>query len=171
MHPYIYAFYIICFAFANESYWSLRLYDVSTTIRKAKTKLGITNKVYEAKAENRRQRSEEMNESDLLPAPMDTFPDVLNDDSSTDDEDYEEEEDVSAMYEDWINELDREDLQMMAMMMYDYFVRQLKFMKTRAAEEVAKCLGISDRTVRAWRKDFLSNHRSFKESRGKGEWM
>ena len=56
---------------------------------------------------------------------------------------------------------------MMAMMMCDYFVRQLKFMKTRAAEEVAKCLGISDRTVRAWRKDFLSNHRSFKERRGK----
>ena len=54
------------------------------------------------------------------------------------------------MYDDWINKLDR-----------DYFVRQLKFMKTCAAEEVAKCLGISDRTVRAWRKDFLSNHRSF----------
>ena len=56
---------------------------------------------------------------------------------------------------------------MMAIMMYDYFVRQLKFMKTRAAEEVANCLGISDRIVWAWRKDFLSNHRSFKERRGK----
>ena len=130
----------------------------------------------EAKAEKRRQNSEEleeqhstidMNESDLLPAPTDTFPDVLSDEWSTDDEDYDEEEDVSAMYDDWMNELDREDLQMMAMMMYDYFVRQLKFMKTRTAEEVAKCLGISDRTVRAWRKDFLSNHRSFKERRGK----
>ena len=64
------------------------------------------------------------------------------------------------MYDDWMNELEREDLQMMAMMMYDCFVRQLKFMKTCAAEEVANCLGISDRTVRALRKDFLSNHRS-----------
>ena len=55
------------------------------------------------------------------------------------------------MYDDWMNELEREDLQMMhmAMMMYDCFVRQLKFMETRAAEEVANCLGISDRTVRA----------------------
>ena len=56
---------------------------------------------------------------------------------------------------------------MMVMMMYDYFVRKLKFMKTRAAEEVDNCLGILDRTVRAWRKDFLSNNRSFKERRGK----
>ena len=40
-----------------------------------------------------------MNESDLLPALTDTLPDVLSD-SSTDDEDYEEEEDVSAMYVD-----------------------------------------------------------------------
>ena len=40
-------------------------------------------------------------------------------------------------------------------------------MKTCITEEVAKCLGISDRTVRTWRKDFLSNHRSFKERRGK----
>ena len=130
----------------------------------------------EAKAEKQPQRSDEliqhsttdetMNESDLLPAPTDTLPDVLSD-LSTDDEDYEEEEDVSAMYVDWMNELDREDLQMMAMMMYDYFTKQLKFLKTRAAEEVAKCLGISDRTVRAWRKHFLSNHRSFEERRGK----
>ena len=47
-----------------------------------------------------------MNESDLLPAPIDTLPDILNEDSSTDDEAYDEEEDVSAMYDDWMNELD-----------------------------------------------------------------
>ena len=105
----------------------------------------------EAKAEKRQQRSNElvqhsttdetMNKSDLLPAPTDTLPDVLSD-SSTDDEDYEEEEDVSAMYVDWMNELNRKDLQMMAMMMYDNFIKQLKFLKTHAAEEVVKCLGI-----------------------------
>ena len=47
-----------------------------------------------------------MNQSDLLPAPTDTFPEALSDDSSMDDEDNEEEEDVSVMYDDWINELD-----------------------------------------------------------------
>ena len=48
---------------------------------------------------------ETMNKSDLLPAPTDTLPDVLSD-SSTDDEDYEEEKDISAMYVDWMNELE-----------------------------------------------------------------
>ena len=137
----------------------------------------------EAKAKSRqprRQQSEElmeqphstddMNESDLLPAPIGTVNDSLSDVSGTDDEDYEESierEDISVMYKDWIDELNREDLQMMAMMMYDYFVKKLRFMKTRAAEEVAQCLGVSDRTVRSWRKIFLSNHRCFEERRGR----
>ena len=42
----------------------------------------------------------------------------------------------------------------MAMMMYDYFTKQLKFLKTHAAEEVAKCLGILYRMVQAWRSIF-----------------
>ena len=134
----------------------------------------------EAKAHKRRQSTEDFveqpseqhsttdaNESELLPAPSDTLTDVSSDISSTEDEDYAEEDDVSEMYSDWMNELDREDLQMMAMMMYDYFVKQQKFLKTRAAKEVAKCFGISDRTIRAWRKHFLSNDRSFTEKRGK----
>ena len=88
------------------------------------------------------------------------------DDISSTDEDYDEKEDVLKTYHDWVNKLDRGDLQMMAMMIFDYFFKQLKFFKTRAAEEVAKCLGISDKTVRIWRKDFITNHRSFK-SKGK----
>ena len=61
----------------------------------------------EAKAKTKRQSSEkleeqhsttDMNESDLLPAPTDTLPDVLSEDSSTDDCD--KEEDVLAMYDD-----------------------------------------------------------------------
>ena len=54
-------------------------------------------------------------------------------------EDYEEtieEDDISALYEDYIDELNRENVQMMAMMMYDYFMKQFRFMKTHAAEEV-----------------------------------
>ena len=47
------------------------------------------------------------------------------------------------------------------------FVKRFKFMKTRVAEEVAQCLGISDRTVRSWRKTFLTNHRCFEAWRGK----
>ena len=92
---------------------------------------------------------------------------VVWSDSNTDDENCEEEEDVSAMYVDWMNKLNQEDLQMIEMMMYDYFTKQLKFMKMCTAKEVAKCLGISDRMVQAWRKHFLSNHRSFEERKGK----
>ena len=83
---------------------------------------------------------------DLLPAPTKVLNNVLSDHSdvlNTDDKDYEEtieEDGISAMYEDWIDELDQEDMQMMAMMMYDFFMKQLKFMKTHAAEEVARCL-------------------------------
>ena len=112
----------------------------------------------------------DVNDLELLPAPTETINDTLSKVSSTEDEDYKEtieEDDISVLYEDWINELDREDVQMMAMMMYNYFVKRFKFMKTRAAEEVAQCLGISDRTVRSWRKTFLTNHRCFEERRGK----
>ena len=116
------------------------------------------------------RESADTEDLELLPAPTERVNDTFSDASSIDDEDYEEtieEDDNSALYEDWIDELDREDIQMMAMMMYDYFVKQFKYMKTRAAEEVSRCLGISDRTVRSWRKIFLSNHRCFEERRGK----
>ena len=114
--------------------------------------------------------SADMDDFDWLPVPTEVLNDVLSDVSNSDDEDYEgtiEEDGISAIYEDWIDDLDREDMQMMAMMMYDFFVKRLKFMKTRAAEEVARCLRISERTVRSWRKIFLSNHRCFEDKRGK----
>ena len=54
-----------------------------------------------------------------------------------------------------------------AVMMYDHFRINLKFMKTSADKEVSTCLGITDRTVRSWRKIFLSNSGSFEKCRGK----
>ena len=117
----------------------------------------------EAKAGKRWRSNEEFDEhSEEQPSEQHHADEI----SSTD-EDYDEKEDISRIYHDWVNKLNREDLQMMAMMIYDYFFKQLKFFKTRAAEEVAKCLGISDKTVRAWRRDFMTNHRSFKEGKGK----
>ena len=97
--------------------------------------------------------------------PTETVDNTLSEVCSTEDEDYEEtieEDDISMLYEDWINELDQEDVQMMAMMMYD-FLKLFRFMKIYAAEEVAQCLGISDKTVRSWRKTFLTNHRCFEK--------
>ena len=55
----------------------------------------------------------DINDLELLPAPTETVNDMLSEVSSTQDEDYEEtieEDNISVLYEDWINELDREDV-------------------------------------------------------------
>ena len=67
-----------------------------------------------------------MNDFDLLPAPTEAVNDILSDVTSTDDENYEEcieEDDISALYEDWINQLDREDVLMMAMMTCEFLYK------------------------------------------------
>ena len=93
------------------------------------------------KVKEQLHESANMNDFDLLPISTEVLNDVLSDVLKTDDEDYEEtieEDGISVMHEDWIDELDWEDMQMIAMMMmYDFFVKQLKFMKTHATKEVA----------------------------------
>jgi len=111
-----------------------------------------------------------MNESLVLPAPTD-HPDAhLSSESSTEDEDYEVtglEEEMSGIYKDWLDELEREDLQMISMMMYDNYLKRFGLLKTSAAKEVALCLNLSEKTVRVWRKEFLNNRMSFEgEKRG-----
>ena len=111
-----------------------------------------------------------MNESFMLPAPIE-YSDVLSGESSEDDEDYEGEasdEEISSVYADWINELEREDLKMLAMLMYDNYRKRFGLLKTSAAKEVALCLGMDEKTVRLWRKNFLENSGSFTvDGRGK----
>ena len=56
----------------------------------------------------------DINDLELLPAHTETVNGTLSEVSSTENEDYEEtveEDDISVLYEDWINELDREDVQ------------------------------------------------------------
>ena len=130
--------------------------------------------MHEAKRQRRQNDSTEavveeassslsMNESFMLPAPTE-YSDVLSGESSEDDEDYEGEasdEEISSVYADWINELDREDLKMLAMLMYDNYRKRFGLLKTSAAKEVALCLGMGEKTVRLWRKNFLENSGSF----------
>ena len=88
-----------------------------------------------------------MNESFMLPAPTECS-DVLSGESSEDDEDYEGEasdEEISSVYADWINELEREDLKMLPMLMYDNYRKRFGFLKTNAAKEVALCLGMGEK--------------------------
>jgi len=49
------------------------------------------------------------------------------------------------------------------MMVYDSFLKRFGLTKTGAAKEVGLLLGLSDRTVRLWRKDFLTNDGDFSE--------
>ena len=52
-------------------------------------------------------------------------------------------------------------------MVYDNYINRFGLTKTGAAKEVGLLLGISEKTVRIWRKDFLSNDGDFNEdSRG-----
>ena len=68
----------------------------------------------------------------------------------------------------WIDELEREDLKMLAMLMYDNYRKRFGLLKTSAAKEVALCLGMGEKTVRLWRKNFLENSGSFTvDGRGK----
>ena len=92
-----------------------------------------------------------MDDSILLPAPSTTTNDEMGEDTDSDDEDYVEDiatEDIPSLYSDWLDEIDREDAQMFAMMLYDIFVKRLKLPKTTTAEEVGHCFGITGRTVR-----------------------
>ncbi len=55
---------------------------------------------------------------------------------------------------------------MMAMMLYDNYIARFGLLKTDAGVEVGLLFGISDKTIRLWRRDFLSNSGEFSEHRG-----
>ena len=77
-------------------------------------------------------------------------------------------EEKLLIYADWISELEREDLRMLAMLMYNNYRKQYGLLKTSTAKEVSLCLGIGDKTVRTWRKKFLNDSSIFTvDSRGK----
>ena len=86
---------------------------------------------------------------------------VVNDDEYTYDTDYDEKltrEDMSAIYSDWVKEIKRINKQKMTM----------SLQKIEAAKEVGLILGVSNKTFRLWRKEFMYNGGKFSEdSRGK----
>ena len=106
-----------------------------------------------------------------LPAPIEEGNVSSDEEEDPCDDDYEgalTSEDTTAIYSDWISEMKRIEKQKVAMMLYDNFVRRMGLQKTAAASEVALFLGVSDKTVRLWRREFLSNDGEFSEdSRGK----
>ena len=141
--------------------------------RKAAWKASVA-RMQKAKVRKKEGHSEDPTEGSMSP--------VLGDSSQgTSDTRAREEEPVSTTniatkktmeqatdYKQWINSLERENLQMLAMMLYHNYRERFGLQKTVAAEEVGLCLGLSDKTIRIWRKTFLSNSGHFKpDSRGK----
>ena len=73
-----------------------------------------------------------MDESFVLPAPAECS-DVSSNESSEDDDYYEGEtldEEISSVYSDWIDEMEREDLKMLAMLLYDNYRKRFGLLKT-----------------------------------------
>ena len=135
----------------------------------------------EARAERKRlemsveqaaETPEETSSVDLLedlPAPIDDC-NSSDEDMDEEDEDYESaisEDEISATYCDWINDMERTDKQKLAMIVYDNYINRFGLTKTAAAQEVGLLLGINDKTVRLWRKDFLSNGDFDEDNRGR----
>ena len=103
--------------------------------------------------------SEALEESILMPAP-----DSVEDSYRS--EEYVSEflpADASELYKEWLSSVERNDVKMMAMMLYDRFLEHWHFTKTSAAAEVGEILGLNEKTVRSWRKDFYLNKGEFYE--------
>ena len=116
--------------------------------------------------------SEDSDDSLELPRPSDGSDEEsdfeVESDDDSDDDAWAPNDSVYDAYEDWLFHLEREDKKMMALLLYDNYVDSFKLQKTAAAAEVSSLLGMSERTVRQWRKDFVSNGGEFSEyQRGK----
>ena len=137
--------------------------------RKAELKLRVAKA---RKARNRQAQSERPQDNLTLTTSVDDSLHVSG--AREDDKEleavFEEEEEstrnVTVDYKQWINSLQREHQQMLAMMLYDNYRERFGLQKTSAAEEVALCLGVSDKTIRLWRKDFLNNSGQFTRQTG-----
>ena len=77
------------------------------------------------------------------------------------------EEDVAIAaehIEEWVSMLHRDDIMSLSLMLHHAFVNVCKMKKTKAAEEIGKLIGKSERTVREWRKSFYDNSGTFPDS-------
>lgn len=53
----------------------------------------------------------------------------------------------------------------MSIMLTDTFINHFGLTKTGAAKETALFLGVNEKTIRIWRKDFFENRGTFSESK------
>ena len=116
--------------------------------------------------------TETLDESLELPGPSALPIATESGDRESDGEDYRGEfstDDARACYDDWLVTLPKENVQMMAMMLYDSYIERFGLLHTKAAEEVALLLSVNEKTIRRWRYDWIDNKGSFSES-SKGKY-
>ena len=95
----------------------------------------------------------------------------LSDYESENDDDFQPENEVlddetmiHLYCSEWIDDLHRDDLMSLTIVLHHLLVTTLHFPLTRAAQLIAELIGKSDRTVRDWRATFLANSGSFPET-------
>ena len=108
--------------------------------------------------------TENLDESVELPGPSALPIETESGDRESDGEDYRGEftsDDARACYDDWLVTLPKENVQMMAMMLFDSYIERFGLLQAKAAEEVALLLGLNEKTIRRWRYDWIDNKGSF----------
>lgn len=75
---------------------------------------------------------------------------------------------LKTFSEQWKQTLDQEDLKSLALFLLHIFTKDLEMTHAKAAEQTAKIIGKTDRTIRQWRSDLIT-HGEIRESR-KGKY-
>lgn len=125
-------------------------------------------KALRSSGESTEASADDLDESLQLPGPsIETLREVNSDeDEDSDDADYTgfSNADAKLCYEDWLSTLQREDTQMIAMMIYDNYIERFGLLKTAAAKEVGLLLGINEKTIHKWKAKFCLNGGVFSET-------
>ena len=84
---------------------------------------------------------------------------------SSDDDSGFTNDDAHHVYQEWLKEQPKHNVKVMAVMIMDTFIDRFNLTTLGAANEVGLLLGLNEKTVRTWRRDFYSNRGRFTESK------
>ena len=91
---------------------------------------------------------------------------------SSDDEGRFDDDKAQGCFDDWMISLPSQDRKMLAVSLYQTFMKRQKMKATDAAREAASFVGFNERTVRKYNDDFFTNRGQFPETkRGKYTWQ
>ena len=95
-----------------------------------------------------------------------TVSDEPSSSSDSDDGDYSlSTEDVEGVWKDWLKQQPKESIKIMSIMLCHNFINRFGLTKTGSAKETAFLLGVNEKTIRIWNKNFVRNGGTFSESK------